>query len=219
MVEQICLLSKEVVRLRVQLTVHPQPHHNVPAYNLPPQPQRTPITRRRLSYVEGYRKNKEEPPKRRSRSPIREHSYCPKIHREGVRVKPPDMNRSPVRQQDVKKKGPSREYPSRPEKVYIPVNTSYIEIYMALKGILSTDPIGVTHPCGIRGPLLQDGSGVLTFLVGSKSTGATLSGSSYLSKQATYPCVRSGTHISPGQHGTSLYGIQECWSGLIRLTL
>ncbi|KAJ6951740.1 hypothetical protein NC653_041016 [Populus alba x Populus x berolinensis] len=35
MAEQICLLSKEVIRLRGQLTVHPQPHHDVPARNLP----------------------------------------------------------------------------------------------------------------------------------------------------------------------------------------
>jgi hypothetical protein len=38
----------------------------------------------------------------------------------------------------------------------------------------------------------------LTFSVGSKSTGTALSNPSYLSKQATYPYVRSWTHISPG---------------------
>ena len=59
----------------------------------------------------------------------------------------------------------------------------------------------------------------LTFSVGSKSIGAALSGPLYLSKQATYPCVRFGTHISPEQQETSLYGIQECWGSLIRLTL
>ncbi|KAH8518370.1 hypothetical protein H0E87_000278 [Populus deltoides] len=79
MVEQIRLLSEEVVRLRVQLTVHPQPHHNILAHNLPLQPQRTLIARRRLSYVKGYGHNKEEPLRRRSRSPTREHSYCPTI--------------------------------------------------------------------------------------------------------------------------------------------
>jgi proline racemase len=54
MAEQICLLSKEVVRLRGQLMVHPQLAHDVPTHILPPQPQRTPVTRRHLNYVEGY---------------------------------------------------------------------------------------------------------------------------------------------------------------------
>jgi hypothetical protein len=57
----------------------------------------------------------------------------------------------------------------------------------------------------------------LAFLVGSNSTGATLSSPSCLSKWATYPCVWnpcvwnpyvwSRTHIFPGQYSTSLYGI------------
>ncbi|KAJ6947402.1 hypothetical protein NC651_001940 [Populus alba x Populus x berolinensis] len=36
MTEQICLLFKEVIRLRGHLIVHPQPAHDVPAHNVPP---------------------------------------------------------------------------------------------------------------------------------------------------------------------------------------
>jgi len=38
MAEQIRLLSEEVIRLRGQLTVHPQPLHDVLVCDLPPQP-------------------------------------------------------------------------------------------------------------------------------------------------------------------------------------
>jgi len=129
-----------------------------------------------------------------------------------------------------------------------------LNFYVPFSEILFTNPIGVTHPCGIRDPLLQDGSEVLSehqpllspigvthpcdvwdplfrgsnkgsmlhssgrlstsppfllssILVRRKHTGAALSGPSYLSKRATYPCVRSRTHISPRQHETNLYGI------------
>jgi len=79
MVKQIRLLSKVVIKLRRQLTVHPQPAQDVPTHILPPQPQKTPITRKRLSYVEGYRQNEEEPPRNCSRSPTRERSHRPKV--------------------------------------------------------------------------------------------------------------------------------------------
>jgi hypothetical protein len=54
MAKQIRLLSKEVIKLKGQIPVHPQPAHDVLAYILPPQPQKTSITRRRLCYAEGY---------------------------------------------------------------------------------------------------------------------------------------------------------------------
>ena len=79
MVEQIHLLSKEVIRLRGQLIVYPQPARDVPTHNLPPQPHRTPITRRRLSYVEGYGQNEKEPPKQRPHSLAWEHSHRPTV--------------------------------------------------------------------------------------------------------------------------------------------
>ena len=79
MVEQIHLLSKEVIRLRGKFTVHPQPARDVPAHNLPPQPHRTPITRRCLNYVKGYGQNEEEPPKQRSHSLARECSHRPTV--------------------------------------------------------------------------------------------------------------------------------------------
>ena len=140
---------------------------------------------------------------------------------------------------------------------------SYL-IYVLLSGIL-TDPIRVTHLCGIWGPLLQDSNEVLrehqsllspigvahpcgvwdplfrgnsmgsmlhfsrrlstpissfclAFLVRSKSIEATLSGPSCLSKRAIYLYVWPEIHISSRQHETNLYGIQECYDGLIRLT-
>jgi len=79
MVEQICLLSKEVIRLRGQLTIHPQPAHDVRTHVLEPQPQRTPVAWRRLSYAEGYAQNEEEPPRCCSRSPTRECSHHPTV--------------------------------------------------------------------------------------------------------------------------------------------
>ena len=65
--------------MRGQLTVHPQPTRDVPTHNLPPQPHRTPIARRCLSYVEGYGQNEKEPPKQRSHSLGREHLHHPTV--------------------------------------------------------------------------------------------------------------------------------------------
>ena len=79
MVEHICLLSKEVIGLRGQLTVHPQPAHDIPTHVLQPQPQRTPVAWRRLSYAEGYAQNEEEPPRCHSCSPTRERSHHPTV--------------------------------------------------------------------------------------------------------------------------------------------
>jgi hypothetical protein len=62
------------------------------------------------------------------------HRSSSQIHREGVTIEPPNRNRSPIKRQDVKKKWPSREHPTRFKRVYIPVNTSYTEIYIALRG-------------------------------------------------------------------------------------
>ena len=56
------------------------------------------------------------------------------IHREGVKVEPPNKNRSLVKRQDVKKKGTFKEHLSRLEKFYIVVNTTYTKIYTALRG-------------------------------------------------------------------------------------
>jgi hypothetical protein len=56
------------------------------------------------------------------------------VHKGGINDEPHNRNRSLVRRQEVKKKGPLREHPSKPERVYTPVNTSYTEIYTTLRG-------------------------------------------------------------------------------------
>lgn len=69
MTEQIRSLSKEVIGLRGQIPTHSQPPHDVPTHILPPQPQRTPIAQRRLSYVEEYEQKEEEPQRCHSSNP------------------------------------------------------------------------------------------------------------------------------------------------------
>ncbi|KAJ6963394.1 hypothetical protein NC652_001882 [Populus alba x Populus x berolinensis] len=52
--EQIHLLSKKVIRLRGKMPTHSQPAHYVPTHILPPQPQKTHVAQRCISYVEEY---------------------------------------------------------------------------------------------------------------------------------------------------------------------
>jgi len=56
------------------------------------------------------------------------------VHRGGISDKTHNRNRSPVRRQKVRKKGPLWEHPSKPERVYTPVNTNYTDIYTTLRG-------------------------------------------------------------------------------------
>ncbi|KAJ6947261.1 hypothetical protein NC651_001834 [Populus alba x Populus x berolinensis] len=53
-IEQIHLLSKNVIKLRGKMSTLSQPTHYVPTHILPPQPQKTHATQRRISYVEEY---------------------------------------------------------------------------------------------------------------------------------------------------------------------
>ena len=65
-------------------------------------------------------------------APVARRSFS-QIHQEDVRAKPPTKNHTFAKRQYIKQKGPSREHPRRPEKVYTPVNTSYMKIYIALR--------------------------------------------------------------------------------------
>ncbi|KAH8480366.1 hypothetical protein H0E87_030575 [Populus deltoides] len=293
MVEQIHLLSKEVIRLRGQITVHPQPARDVPAYNLPPRPHR--IARRCLSYIEGYGQNEEEPPKQRSHSLARECSHRPTIPLVHLTDTKNDLEKGLRRTQDIINLTTNIRW----KEYFLPIQTGLhtlvafeahfsktvakfkvsINLYyhqlglytpVASKTHFSRAVVGdqcftlqggfqrplssfcltflvgrlhtpvafgahffrtvlkskvsinlYCHQSGLHTPVvfgthfagaavgdqcftLQDDFQrplpffCLTFSVGSKSTGTALSNPSYLSKQATYPYVRSWTHISPG---------------------
>jgi len=56
------------------------------------------------------------------------------VHRGGINDEPPSRNCSLIRQQEVNKKEPFKEHPIKSQMVYTPLNTSYTEIYTALRG-------------------------------------------------------------------------------------
>jgi hypothetical protein len=62
------------------------------------------------------------------------HRSSTQVHKGGISDESPNKNHSPVRRQKAKKKGPFREPPNKPERVYTHVNASYKEIYMTLRG-------------------------------------------------------------------------------------
>ena len=53
-IEQIHLLSKEVIRLRGKMPTFSEPAHYIPTHILPPQPQKTHVAQRCISYVVEY---------------------------------------------------------------------------------------------------------------------------------------------------------------------